>query len=249
MQLSVTIITKNEEANIKRCLDSVGFAHEIVVFDSGSDDGTVKICEAYGCKVFCVPWQGFGLTKQAAVAAASCDWVLSLDADEALSKPLQKRLETMDAPDSVHGFAIQRKTFYLGRLIRFSGWGKDAPLRLFRKKTGGFTPDIVHEKVVVKGKTGMIRECIYHYSYPDLSTHLKKIDHYTRLGAETLDEKGKGAGPVTAVLHGMFKAFNMYVLKLGLLDGKEGFILAMISGFGVFIKYLKLWEYNRFGRS
>lgn len=249
MQLSVTIITKNEAANIKRCLDSVGFAHEIVVFDSGSDDGTVKICEAYGCKVFCVPWQGFGLTKQAAVAAASCDWVLSLDADEALSKPLQKRLETMDAPDSVHGFAIQRKTFYLGRLIRFSGWGKDAPLRLFRKKKGGFTPDIVHEKVVVKGKTGMIRECIYHYSYPDLSTHLKKIDHYTRLGAETLAEKGKGAGPVTAVLHGMFKAFNMYVLKLGLLDGKEGFILAMISGFGVFIKYLKLWEYNRFGRS
>ncbi len=247
MQLSVTIITKNEEANIRRCLDSVRFAHEIVVLDSGSGDDTVRICEDFGCRVFSVPWQGFGLTKQAAVDAASCDWVLSVDADEELSSDLQNRLKTMDAPKAVHGFTIQRKTFYLGRPIRFSGWGSDAPLRLFRKSKGGFTRDIVHEKVVVTGKTGIMKECMYHYSYPTVSSHLKKIDHYTTLGAEKLAEKGKNAGPVTAVFRGLFKSFQMYILKLGLLDGKEGFTLAMISGFGVYIKYIKLWEYLRAG--
>ena len=249
MQISVTIITKNEEANIRRCLDSVRFAHEIVVLDSGSCDNTIKICESYGCKVFSVPWQGFGPTKQAAVEAASCDWVLSLDADEQLSEALQNRLETMAVPDTAHGFVIKRRTYYLGRLIRFSGWGSDAPLRLFNKRKGGFTKDIVHEKVQVEGNPEMIQECMYHYSYPNLSTHLKKIDHYTRLGAEKLAKKGKHAGPVTAAFHGMFKSFQMYFLKLGFLDGKEGFILALISGFGVFVKYIKLWEFHRTGSS
>lgn len=244
MKLSVAIITRNEEKNIRRCLSSLSFAHDIVVLDSGSTDDTSAICRDFGCRVVSAPWKGFGLTKQACVDQTSCDWVLSVDADEELSPELRDELTTMTEPQGINGFAIPRKTYYLGRLIRFSGWGHDAPLRLFRKSAGGFTPDIVHERITVSGKTGKLKECMYHYSYPDLSSHLKKIDHYTRLGAEKLVSRDRSSGPVTAIFRGIYKFLHMYILKLGFLDGKEGLVLAAVSGFGVSMKYFKLWEHR-----
>lgn len=241
----MAIITKNEEANIGRCLRSLGFAHEIVVADSGSTDATVSLCRSFGCKVFDVPWMGFGKTKQFCVDQTACDWVLSIDADEEVSPELQQVLADMEPPESVGGFFIRRRTSYLGRWIRFSGWQNDAPLRLFNRHRGKFTPDIVHEQVTVTGRTSHLDDFIFHYSYPDLASHLKKLRHYSGLGAEKLAARGKSGGPVKALFHGSYKFFHMYCLKLGFLDRQEGLILAVISAFGVSMKYFMLWERTR----
>lgn len=243
-KITITIITKNEALNIEKCLNSVCWADEIVVVDSDSTDKTVAICEKYGCKIYSTPWLGFGKTKQFCVEKSTNDWILSIDADEVLSEELQKRILSLDPGEGIVGYRIKRKSFYLGSLINFSGWQNDYPLRLFNKNYGKFTDDIVHEKVILNGKTETINELIYHHTYPDIDSHIVKINHYSGLGAKRLFLNGKKSGVIKPVMRSLFKFFRTFFLKFGFLDGKEGFILACISGFGVFLKYYKLWELN-----
>jgi len=247
-KLSVTLITKDEEQNIKRCLDSVKWADEIVLVDCGSKDKTLSIAHTYpNCNTHYIPWQGFGLQKQAAVDLTKNDWILSIDADEELSLELQNTIrETLHDPDAP-GYRIRRNSFYLGRMIKHCGWNHDFPLRLFNKNHGRFNNRPVHEYVELNGDVSKIFDPLFHYTYPAVKDHIRKISFYSGLGARELFEKNKRSHPVAAFLRGMFKFIKMYFLQMGFLDGKEGLILACLSGFGVSLKYLKLWEMNRSG--
>lgn len=245
-KLSTVIITKNEEHNIRDCLESIQWSDEIIVVDSGSTDDTVNICREMGCKVIESKWLGFGPTKQLAVDSAENDWILSMDADERISEALAKTIKRI-LSDQIPacGYRINRDSYYLGKLIRFSGWQKDRPLRFFNKKYGRFNDKIVHESVKIEGEIGFIKETILHFPYPDVNTHIDKINRYSSLGAQKLYEKNSTVCLAGIIFRGLFKFIKMYFLRFGFLDGLHGLVLAIISSFGVSLKYLKLWQLNR----
>jgi glycosyltransferase involved in cell wall biosynthesis len=242
-KLSVTIITKNEERNIRRCLESVKWADEIIVLDSGSQDKTEEICREYTSKVYPVEWLGFGKTKQKAVEMASHEWILSIDADEELTPQLieaiQKKISESDKCD---GYEIKRISQYLGKWIRFSGWNRDYPLRLFKKDNGHFNEKLVHESVILTGKRGKIHKPMLHYTYPDIETHLRKIDVYSECWAQEKANRGKKGTLTSTLLHTGIKFVNTYFFKLGFMDGKIGFILSINAALSAYMKHLKLWE-------
>ena len=246
-KISAVIITKDEEGNIGGCLESLNWVDEIVVVDSGSSDGTLGIAQAYGARVIETPWLGFGKTKQLAVDSATHDWVLSIDADEVVTERLRDDIEAVLVNPIKQGYRISRLSFYLGRAIHFSGWRSDAPLRLFDRRSGRFNEKVVHESVEMDAKPGHIKAQMLHYTFPTIAVHLSKIDAYSILGAQVMHAKGKKMGLLSACVHGVVKFFKMYLLKLGFLDGKEGFLLSTISSFGVSLKYFRLWELNRTG--
>ncbi len=246
LPLSAAIIVKNEERNIRRCLESICWIDDIVVFDSGSTDKTLDICREYGCRIFEGKWPGFGPAKQYAVSKTRYDWVFVIDADEVMSPELADAVSRVVTSPDADGYRIRRFSHYLGRLIRHSGWNRDCTLRLFHKQRGHFNDKIVHESVQIpSGIIGLIREPLYHYPYPDINTHLRKIMHYTNLAAESAVRKGEKSGLLAALVKGDFKFFKMYVLQAGFLDGREGFILAVLSAWGVFLKYLKISRLSR----
>ena len=242
-KLSISIITKNEASNIKRCLESVKWADEIIVVDSGSTDGTLEICKNYHCKIIETEWLGFGRTKQIGVNAAMNDWILSIDADEEVSVNLKDEILELVQSTQFHAFNIKRVSYYLKKRIQYSGWQTDYPLRLFNKKYGNFNDTSVHESVVMDSKNAStIQALLYHYPFQSISSHISKINLYTQLGAQKLFDKGKRSTLIYAVLSGIVKFIKMYLIKKGFLDGKEGFILAILSGFSSTLKYFKLWS-------
>jgi len=241
-KLTVTIITSNEESNIERCLKSLSWVDEIVVIDSYSEDKTVDICKKYNCRVIQVPWQGFGITKKNAVDAASNDWILSIDADEELSESLKQKIENILVSPMHQGYLLKRKSFYMGKEIKHCGWGNDYPLRMFNRKSGNFNNKEVHESVVIEGEKIKIHEPLFHYTYPSINTHIAKMNRYSDLLAEDLVKKGKHYSIFSSVFFGAVKFINMYFLKLGILDGKIGFILCFNSAIGVYLKYVKSWS-------
>jgi glycosyltransferase involved in cell wall biosynthesis len=242
-KISVAIITKNEEKNIGRCLESVKWADEIVIVDSGSTDLTLEICKKYNCKAYKSSWLGFSRTKQLAVDHCRYEWVLVIDADEEVTENLKTKIRDAIKSPGLSAYRIKRRSFYLGKLIKYCGWNKDYPLRLFEKAKGRFNNKIIHESIAMNdGKTGTINEVMLHYTYPDLHSHLLKIDAYSFLGAEELFEKGERSSIYKAVMRGGFKFIKMYLVQRGFLDGKIGFILCVNSAYGVYLKYLKLWE-------
>ncbi|MBN1300956.1 MAG: glycosyltransferase family 2 protein [Melioribacteraceae bacterium] len=241
-KLSVTIITKNEENNIARCIESVKWADEILVVDSYSEDKTAAIAESFNAKVILTDWKGFGATKRFAVDAASNDWILSIDADEVVSEALKEKIISILKQPSADGYHIKRKSFYLGRQIVHCGWNSDYPLRLFDRRKGNFNNKNVHESVELHGNRKKLEETILHYTYPTVASHISKMNRYSDLSAQNLIEAGKIYSPLTAVLLGLNKFLKMYVLKLGLLDGAVGFLLCLNSAYGVYLKYVKTWK-------
>ena len=244
--VTATVITRNEQDNISRCLNSLRWVDDIIVVDSGSTDNTLDICRSFNCRVFSIEWRGFGLTKQFAVNQAKTSWILSIDADEQVSHDLRQQiLKVMNEPAEFNGYRIQRVSSYLGSLIRYSGWQNDRPLRLFNRNYGQFNEKPVHESVQLHGKSGLLTAPLYHYPYPDVYSHIEKMNRYSELGAKELKKKGRKSTPLGAVLHGAGKFIKMYILKSGFRDGKAGFVLAQNSAFGVYLKYLKLWRMNQ----
>ncbi|MCA9733637.1 MAG: glycosyltransferase family 2 protein [Deferribacteres bacterium] len=242
-KISCVLITKNEAKNIARCLESVKWMDEIVVVDSESTDRTLEICKEFDCKIDRHEWMGFGKTKAYAVSLAENDWIFSIDGDEAMTPELRKTIENLlQSDERKAGYYIKRRTYYLDRLIRFSGWNRDYPLRFFNRTFGTFNEKEVHESVRINEQKEHIEEFLLHYSYPNISSHLQKIDRYSTLGAQQLYDKGKSVSFFSAILRGKMRFIKMYFLQCGILDGPEGFILALISAFGVTMKYLKLWK-------
>lgn len=244
--LSVTIITLNEEANIRRTLESVRWANEIVVLDSGSTDRTAAICREYTEKVFHQEWLGFSGQKNAAIERTSGDWVLSLDADEPIEPGLAGEIRSIiDSPDARDGYRVPRKTFFLGKWMRFGGWFPDYNLRLFRKGRGRFVERAVHESVQVDGSVGHTRHAILHFAYPDLASYLASINRYSSLAVEVMAAKGIPAVKsswLSILFRPVFTFLHKYVFRLGFLDGKHGLILNLYHAVYVFAKYSKAWE-------
>ncbi|GAB4131551.1 MAG: glycosyltransferase family 2 protein [Ignavibacteriales bacterium] len=238
-KISVAIITKNEEANIERAINSVKWADEIVVCDTGSTDRTVKICQQNNCKVFSIAWEGFGKAKQAAVDKTSNNWVLTLDADEVVTVELQNDIKKILEQPKFNCYYIKRKSFYLGKEIKHCGWNNDYPKRLFDKRRARYNDDTLHESLIVEGVRGRIESCLLHYPYLDISHHFTKINTYSELAANKLIKAGKRFSIFSSVFFCVAKFINMYIIKLGFLDGKAGFILSFNSAIGVYLKYIK----------
>ena len=244
--LSVVIITRNEEQNIRRCLESVKFADEIIVIDSNSTDKTREIAEILGAKVFILPWEGFGPAKQEGVKLATGEWILSIDADEEVPADLAEEIEDrINLSNGIGGFYLKRKTMFLGKWILHSGWYPGYVLRLFQKNAGNFDNAIVHEKVEMKGLVGYLNGDLLHYSYPDLETYFSKFNRYTTLGAEEAFTAGKKAGSIDIIIKPPVSFVKHYIVRQGFRDGLEGFILSVLSAVAVLVKYAKLYTLHK----
>lgn len=241
-RVAAIVITKNEEAVIGRCLESVQWADEIILVDSGSTDRTVEIaCELRARAVITPDWHGFGPQRNRAIDHASADWIFALDADEWVTPELQREiLATISMPGELVGYRIPRLSSYCGRRMRHAGWWPDYVSRLFKRGRARFSGDIVHEHLVPDGRLGKLRNPLLHEAITDLDDMLNKLNSYSTWGAQTLHERGRRAGLGTALGHGAWTFFKTYVLRAGFLDGREGFMLAVSNAEGAYYKYLKL---------
>ena len=239
-ELSVIVITKNEELNIRTCLDSVAWADEIIVVDSGSQDKTVAICREFTPHVFVHDWPGFGPQKNRALNYASKNWILSLDADERISPELREEIQSAMREGQEDAFEIPRLSSFFGRYIHHSGWRPDYVMRLFKRAAGRFSDDLVHERVIVTGSAGKLRQSILHDSFRDAEELLDKINHYSTSSARMLHHKGRSATLKKAVAHALWAFLRSYILRTGFLDGREGFMLAVSTAEGTYYRYVKL---------
>jgi glycosyltransferase involved in cell wall biosynthesis len=252
VRLSVALITLNEEADLPRTLDSViplvsDGKGEIIVVDSGSTDRTPEIARSYGAKVFVEPWKGFAAQKNSAMEKASADWVLQLDADEALEPELVQEIsDAIRQNTAVTGFWIPRKNFFLGRWIRHGGFYPDPKLRLIRHGAGKFEEYGAHPTIKVNGPTGKLKHGLIHNAYPTLRGYIEHMNSYSSSGAEVAVAKGhRRFSLINIVLRPRLTFLYNYFLRLGFLDGREGFLLHFYHAVYVSWKYAKAWEMAR----
>jgi glycosyltransferase involved in cell wall biosynthesis len=238
--LSVIIITRNEAQDIGACLESIKWANEIIVLDSGSSDETLPICRKYTRNVFSGDWPGYGIQKNRALQKATGQWVLSLDADERLSEALQLQIKTAITKNTVAAYAIPFQSRFCGKIIKWGAWRAEKHVRLFQRHKGKFTDAIVHEKLLINGPIEQLTAPIIHDSYKNFEEVLEKMNRYSTYGAQQRLAQHKRGGLTTALLHGMWAFVKSYCLQLGFLDGKMGFILAVAIAEGSYYRYLKL---------
>jgi glycosyltransferase involved in cell wall biosynthesis len=243
-EISVIIITKNEADNIRACLESVKWANEIVVVDSGSSDSTVEICREHGAQVHEHDWPGFGIQKNRALSYATHEWVFSIDADERVTSDLQSQLIRAIKEDSEDGYYMPRLSQFCGRFIRHSGWYPDYVLRLFRRTKGRFSDDMVHERVILEGHAGRLTSPLLHYSYLNKADVQRKTYQYARAGAMQMFKIGKSASLADAPLRAGWAFVRTYLLRLGFLDGNAGFKIAMMNARTTYLKYIQLKALN-----
>lgn len=243
VNLSVVIITKNEEKNIGRCLDSVkSIADDIVVVDSFSTDSTETICKEKGARFIQNQFKGHIEQKNFAITQAKFSHILSLDADEALDETLQKSILDVKKNWKFDGYMMNRLTNYCGKWIKHCGWYPDAKLRLWDSSKGKWTGTNPHDRYELEkgGKIGSVKGEILHYSFYSIEDHLKQVNYFTNIAAAALYEKGKRPGILNLIISPSFKFFRDYVFKLGFLDGYYGLVVCIISSYATFIKYAKL---------
>lgn len=242
LPLSLVVITKNEEKNLSRCLKSVEGLSDIVVVDSDSTDRTCEFAQKMGARVLKKDWMGFGKQKRYAVEQAKNDWVLCLDADEALSDSLKSEIQNIFSQlDPGTGYLLPRKSFHLGRWIGHGGWYPDYQLRLFNRKHLQWNEEPIHEKVVAT-KTAALKNPILHYLFEDLRDQIETNNRYSSLLAEKDFKNGKKFSFLKLLIKPKVKFLECYVLKLGFLDGLPGFIIAVGAAYSIFLRWAKLWE-------
>jgi glycosyltransferase involved in cell wall biosynthesis len=253
--LSIAIITKDEEENLPRTLLSVegllrSLGGELIVVDSGSTDRTLDIARQYGAKVFSEEWKGFAAQKNSAMEKATCDWILSLDADEPLEPAAAGEIRTLlTSEPPVNGFWIPRKNFFLGRWIRHGGFYPDRKLRLIRRGAGQWVEHGAHPTIRVTGPTANLRYSILHYAYPTLRGYIAHMNGYSSMQAEHLDAaRRRGFDLVNIVINPVATFCYNYVVRLGFLDGREGLLLHLYHSAYVSWKYAKAWELSRHRR-
>ena len=246
-RLSVITLTLNEEHNIAECLSGVQWADELIVVDSGSTDRTVELAKSFTNHVMNVEWKGYGATRNLALARCTGDWVLWLDADERVTNELSEEIRQLiqTNPKELAGYSIARRAYFLGRWIKHCGWYPARVTRLFRREKGRFTENNVHEHLLVDGIVGELRHDLLHYTDPDLKHYFVKFNRYTSLAADDLHAAGRSFRFYDLLVRPPFQFFKMYVMRLGFLDGLQGFILSVVSSAYVFTKYAKLWELQR----
>ncbi|NJL75725.1 MAG: glycosyltransferase family 2 protein [Saprospiraceae bacterium] len=250
--ISVVIITKNEARNIGRCLDSVqSVADEVVVVDSYSTDDTKAICLARKVRFVEHPFYYYSAQKNYATQCATFDYILSLDADEALSETLILAIQNLKSNWSADAYTMNRLNNYCGQWIRHSGWYPDKKIRLFDRRKAQWGDTNPHERVLLQaGATlGHLSGDLLHYSYASISEHVQKMNYYTDLMAKAAFEAGKKASIFKIIWSPWFNFLKKYILKLGFLDGYYGFVVCVMAGYYNFLKYVKLRALHRASKS
>jgi glycosyltransferase involved in cell wall biosynthesis len=244
--VSVTLITLNEEQNLARAIQSVKWADEVIVVDSGSTDRTVEVARQMGAKVFFNPWPGYGCQKNYAQRQASHDWVLNIDADEAVSSELafeiQQALSGLGDGAQVRGFSFPRKTFYLGRWIKHGGWYPNYLVRLADRRAARWSEPQVHEALEVDGEVRVLQSPLDHFSFSSIQDQIMTNLTFSRLGSQDLARKGKRPSLFKLVVKPIGKFVETYFLKRGFMDGLPGFIISVNAAHSMFLKYAYLLE-------
>lgn len=248
-KLSVIIITRNEAANIGACLASVSWADEVVVVDTASTDDTVAIAESMGARVYrYADWPGFGPQKNRALGHAGGDWVFSLDADERVTPELRAELEQAMRVADADGYYCPRLSQFCGQFVRHSGWYPDYVLRLFKRGAGRFSDSLVHESVLMDGRTARLKSPLLHYSYRTREDVSRKVEHYSSAAARQMFEAGKRSNLAGALLSGGWAFVRTYLLRMGVLDGRAGWHIARMNARTTWLKYRKLEVLRAAGR-
>lgn len=249
IKISSIIIAKNEEPNIRRCIESqIGCIDEIVLLiDEHSNDKTYGIAAGYPIvKVSIVKWKGYSETKKEALSLTSNEWILWIDADEAITGALKEEINRLKKSElSFSAFSMPRKAYFLGRWIKHSGWYPGRVTRLFNKNNASFNSLNVHEELNINGETGQLKNDLEHYTDPSVSHYLIKFNNYTTLAANDLKERGRLFHISDLIIRPITIFIKMYIIKMGFLDGIQGLILAVFSSAYVFTKYSKFWELTR----
>jgi glycosyltransferase involved in cell wall biosynthesis len=241
--LSVVVTTWNEAGNLPGCLESVRWADDVLVVDSGSRDSTVEIARAYGARVLVHPYESAGRQKNWALGHVARPWVLVLDADERPTPELAAEIREVVCRDGpLDGYFLSRRSFFLGREIRHCGWDGDRVLRLFRAGRGLYDDRLVHETLRLDGREGQLHAPLLHYTYRTFSDYLDKLERYTARGAADLRAAGKHASLAALLLRPPARFLRMYFLQLGFLDGVHGLLLCTLSAHSVWLKYARQFE-------
>jgi len=247
--VSAVLITRNAAAQLGACLESLPFADETVVVDSGSDDATCEIAERHGARVVQKEWMGFGRQKQFAVEQAKNEWVLCLDADERVSPPLAESIVGALGAPVAPVYRMARRNRFLGRWLSHGEGYPDWSPRLFDRREARWSDDPVHEKLLYAVTPGTLAGDLLHDSAEDLGAYLAKQNHYTTLAAEQLLERGRQAGVAQMLFSPLVRFFKFYILRLGLLDGVPGLVHISIGCMNSYLKYAKLIELQNRKRS
>ena len=245
-KLSVYMITYNNERTVEKALRSVTWADEIVVVDSFSNDRTVEISRQFTDKVLQRKWSGHRDQYQYAADLTTHDWVMFVDADEEVSPGLAQEIREALSRKAgeVDGFFVYRRTFYLGRWIRYGGWYPDGEIRLYRRDKGRWEGGL-HARVVVDGRVQSLKNLYHHYNYRDISDQIQTIDKYSRIAAEDMAREGETFSLFKLLFHPPFRFIKEYFFKSGFRDGLPGLVIALSTTYYVFIKYAKFWELTR----
>ena len=253
--LSVVLITLNEAANLPRTLASVSCAQEIIVVDSGSTDATMEIAKSLGARVIKEPWKGFAAQKNSAIAHATSEWVLSLDADEEVSPELAREIKALlEGEPPFSAYRIPRLNHFLGRPLRHGGYWPDPKLRLFRSGAALFAERPVHETMEADGPVGTLANPLLHHCYPTLEDYIEHMNRYSSAGAQMLVASGRAPRTVlslawNALLNPAATFVYNYVCRLGFLDGREGLLQHLNHSVYIHWKFVKAWQAAKGARS
>lgn len=244
-KITALAITYNEEENVKRYVESLSFADEIIFVDSQSTDKTIEIAEQMGVKVIQRKFDDFSNQRNFAIQQANNDWILFFDLDEIISPDLEKEIKsTLENPKDIAAFYIKRNFYFMGKRIKYGGWQNDKAIRLFNKNQCQYN-GLVHELVKSSGKTSVLKNKLDHFSYKNFDNYNDKLNLYSKLQAENLYKLKKKPNLYHFFIRPTYRFLWQYIFRLGILDGKEGFILAYVHSFSVFKRYLQLWMMYR----
>lgn len=245
-KISALAITYNEEENVQRYVASLAFADEIIFVDSQSTDKTVEIAEKLGVKVIQRKFDDFSNQRNFAIEKASNDWIVFFDLDEIISKNLELEIiKKVENHENKVAFFVKRNFFFLGRQMKYGGWQNDRAIRLFNRRCCKYNGNLVHEVIQTIGKTDVLKNCVNHYSYKNFDNYNDKLNLYSHLQAVNLYNKKVKPNLYHFFIRPIYRFLWQYIFRLGILDGKEGFILAYVHSFSVFKRYLQLWMLYR----
>ena len=248
MGVSCFIVCCNEEKHIRRCLESVKWCDEIVVIDSGSTDATLEIASQYTSKVIHRPWSGYVGQKRAGLEQCTEEWVLNIDADEEVSAELRKEIEQVVAGKygpRADGYFVNRVVYYLDRWWRKGGWYPEFRLRLCRRALTSWAGRDPHEKAVVNGTTAVLEGELHHYTYEDIFDHVARLNAHSSSAAHSMHMEGREASIPKILFNPVIRFVKFYLLRRGYKEGVPGIMVALLESYYVFLKYLKLWEFDR----
>lgn len=239
--LSIIIIAVNEASNIEACIRSCAFADEVLMVDSGSTDNTAFIAQSLGAKVLQTNWPGYGPQQNRGIDASIGDWIFSLDADERITPDLAAEIQDAIQAATFNVFDVPRSSLYVSRFMRHSGWTPDRTRRLCKRGTARFTEHEIHANLSTTYPVGHLSYPIIHYSYYDFYSVIEKMNRYSSGGARDMYAMGKRGSLSKAITHGLWAFIRTYFLRLGFLDGREGFMLAISNTEVTYYRYIKLY--------